>query len=205
MLEGLWSESILAWGIATFAGSSDVERTGAWIREPGALAPLAWLTLTYEFALPVALWTRRLRGGAMVVGAGFHLGIALATQVWSFSLAMIATYLLFADPDALERLVRRVRAEPAPLREPAGMAFHRRLLLETSRRSLSRTNPDRRGHGTFLNRSGFQSVDTQKSRRVGRVTRCGDLDDAGVIRALRTIPRVSGLRLRSFRRRASRP
>ncbi len=73
---------------------------------------ISLLSLILEFGLPLALWFRKTRPFALILGTVFHLGLYLAMDVLSFSLAMIATYLLFLEP---ETLVSRLR--PILLRE----------------------------------------------------------------------------------------
>ncbi len=67
---------------------------------------LSALTVVFEFGLPLALWFRKTRSMAIILGIGFHLGIFFGMDILNFSLAMIATYLLFLDP---ETLVTRLR------------------------------------------------------------------------------------------------
>ncbi len=73
---------------------------------------LSALTVVFELGLPLALWFRKTRPIAIILGFGFHLGIFLGMDILVFSLAMIGTYLLFLDP---ETLVARLR--PILLRE----------------------------------------------------------------------------------------
>ena len=80
-------------------GESAYRVLEGWTARPELFAPLAWFTLLCEFGLPVALWLPRLRMPAMCLGAAFHAGIAVSTEIWSFSIAMIGSYLLFADPE----------------------------------------------------------------------------------------------------------
>ena len=61
-----------------------------------------------EVALPVLLWPRRTRRLAIAVGVAFHLGIAFVMDIRVFSYAMIATYLLFLDPDTVPRALARL-------------------------------------------------------------------------------------------------
>ncbi len=76
------------------------------------LIALSVLSVLFEFGLPLALWFRKTRPFALILGIGFHLGIFLGMDIFNFSLAMIASYLLFLDP---ETLVSRLR--PNPLRD----------------------------------------------------------------------------------------
>jgi uncharacterized membrane protein YphA (DoxX/SURF4 family) len=75
-------------------------------------------TLAAELCLAVLIWNRRLRPWVLAVGVGLHLSIDLTLMVGFFSYAMIAMYVAFIDPDAVERVLRRLRARwrasPAP-------------------------------------------------------------------------------------------
>jgi hypothetical protein len=59
---------------------------------------LAWATAVLELSLPLALWSRRTRPAAILVGSSFHLAIALVMEIHVFSYAMVASYLLFLEP-----------------------------------------------------------------------------------------------------------
>ena len=77
---------------------------------------LAILSLALELFIPLALWHRKTRPLAIILGVAFHFMLYLAMDVFGFSFAMIGTYLLFIDPEAL---VARVRA--MILRHRAGL------------------------------------------------------------------------------------
>jgi len=70
------------------------------------LSAMAWLTLTLELLLPLALWHRRTRLAAVLLGLPFHLAIAAILEIQVFSLVMIASYVLFFDA---ERPASRLR------------------------------------------------------------------------------------------------
>ena len=75
---------------------------------PQTLILLSVLTVVFEFGLPIALWFRKTRPLAILLGTGFHLSIAMSMNIFTFSLAMIATYLLFIDPETLIARLRPV-------------------------------------------------------------------------------------------------
>lgn len=91
---------------------------------------LAWMTVILELLLPLALWFRRTRWPAALVGTAFHLSIAFLMDIHVFSYAVIASYLLFLDFDRrsleVERLVSWAsrNLEPQRLGLPAGRAPH---------------------------------------------------------------------------------
>ncbi len=69
---------------------------------------LAIFSVVLEFFLPLALWYRKTRTLAIIVGAGFHIFLYFAMDVFGFSLAMIGTYLFFIDQETLVTRVRTV-------------------------------------------------------------------------------------------------
>lgn len=75
-----------------------LDRMQAFVDSPENLAPLAWASVATEFFLCFALWSRRTRPLAILVGCGFHLQIAFLMDIPEFSVAMIASYLLFVAP-----------------------------------------------------------------------------------------------------------
>ena len=78
------------------------------------LMALSALTVVFEFGLPVALWFRKTRPTAIILGIGFHLGIFFGMDILNFSLAMIATYLLFLDPETLVARLRPIATQDRP-------------------------------------------------------------------------------------------
>jgi len=73
---------------------------------PENLVILAFLSVMIEFLVPFLLWIRKTRPAAMVVGTLFHLGIAFTMNIHVFSYSIIASYLLFLDPDTLPDMLR---------------------------------------------------------------------------------------------------
>jgi len=82
---------------ALFAGLLD------FLFKAETLMTLSIFTVVLEFALPLALWFRKARPYALILGTILHLGIALSMGIYTFSLAMIGSYLLFLDPRTLTR------------------------------------------------------------------------------------------------------
>ena len=85
------------------------------LSEP-TLMTLSAVTAVLEFGLPLALWFRKTRLIAIILGIGFHLGIFFTMNILNFTLAMIASYLLFLEPETLVSRLRpillRDRAKP---------------------------------------------------------------------------------------------
>jgi len=78
------------------------------------LMALSALTVVFELGLPLALWFRKTRPIAIILGIGFHLGIFFGMDILIFSLAMIATYLLFLDPETLVARLRPIATQDRP-------------------------------------------------------------------------------------------
>ena len=83
-------------------------------------AALAWATAALELSLPVAIWFRCTRWPAIVCGTFFHLSIAFVMEIHVFSYAMIGSYLLFLQPDALSRVASRLSRRLEALRLGSG-------------------------------------------------------------------------------------
>lgn len=106
--------------LGSLFSSASLEAALRWLEDPSHLVAVSWATVATEFALSVGLWWRRTRPLAMVVGLGFHLQIALLMSIWEFSAAMIASYVLFLEPDAVAAALGRLRGTAARLRAPRG-------------------------------------------------------------------------------------
>jgi hypothetical protein len=81
-------------------------------------AVLTYSALAVEASLAVGLWLPRLRYWVMAAGVGLHLGIEASLLIGWFSLAVIASYVVFVPPDDLRRVVARLR-RPGVLARPA--------------------------------------------------------------------------------------
>lgn len=83
-----------------------------WIQEmllsQPSLVAAALATLALELALPFTLWFRRTRVPSMIVGIGFHGSIMVLMNINTFSIAMMASYLLFLENDTLPNLARGI-------------------------------------------------------------------------------------------------
>jgi len=75
---------------------------------------ISLLSLILEFCLPLALWFRKTRPFALILGTGFHIGLYVAMDVLSFSLAMSAAYLLFLEPETLVSRLRPILLRDRP-------------------------------------------------------------------------------------------
>ena len=106
MLAALFSRDTLQW-------------IDAFVKEPSTWVIVSWVTVILELLLPFALWFRKTRRVAILFGIPFHLGIAWLMTIYTFSLAMIGSYILFLDPDALAARWERFKSRgtrPKPAR-----------------------------------------------------------------------------------------
>lgn len=63
----------------------------------------AWATVVLELSLAFALWSKRARPAAIAMGFVLHASVAWLLGVYTFSMVMVGSYLLFLDPDGLAR------------------------------------------------------------------------------------------------------
>ena len=82
--------------------------------DPQTVMVLSFLTVVLELGLPFALWFRKTRPMALILGIGLHLGILFSMNIINFSVAMIATYLLFLDPETLVTRLRSIATQDRP-------------------------------------------------------------------------------------------
>jgi hypothetical protein len=105
-----------------FLDPQTVERVSAACKNPDVMIVPSLLTIAIELTLPFLLWWPRARPLAMLAGVLFHLNIAIVMNIMAFSLAMIAGYLLFLDPETVPALLRRLarRMNLTPVRSGPG-------------------------------------------------------------------------------------
>jgi hypothetical protein len=104
----LWKLSGRDWleGSALFyaAQLEDFRRLGfpAWIVQDDRLSRVAtWGALAAELAIPILIWSRRARAGALILGLTLHASLELAMSIPLFEWYMAICFLLFVDPDDL--------------------------------------------------------------------------------------------------------
>ncbi len=95
-------------------------RLAFFLLEPQTLKALSVYTAVLEFVLPLTLWFRKTRPLAILLGISFHLFIFLTLNILNFTLAMIASYLLFLDPETLVARLRATVLRDRPAREGKG-------------------------------------------------------------------------------------
>jgi len=75
---------------------------------------ISLISVILEFGIPLALWFRKTRPYALILGIGFHIGLYLAMEVLEFSLVFIASYLLFLEPETLVSRLRPILLRDRP-------------------------------------------------------------------------------------------
>lgn len=73
---------------------------------PFLLALLAHVTVVWEIFFPAAIINPRTKYLWLLMGFGFHVGIALVLDLWGFSALMLSQYFLYIRTDEWERLKR---------------------------------------------------------------------------------------------------
>lgn len=96
------SGRLLSW----LFGADSMDRVREIVERPSTMIVPAVLTVLIEYGLSLALWFRRTRPVALIVGIGFHVGIAFLMNIGTFSYAMLGSYLLFLEPDTLRARLR---------------------------------------------------------------------------------------------------
>jgi hypothetical protein len=126
VLATVMSESITGGRVGRLLGGllspGALESFRATASQPEFWVPIAWTTVILELLLGFALWIPKIRPAAMVFGIAFHLAIGYTMKIDLFSAMMIASYVLFLDPETLPRLLDRRSAAPvraAPAVAPA--------------------------------------------------------------------------------------
>lgn len=71
---------------------------------------LTWGTLALEFSLWSLVWFRPCCYVVLILGVFLHVGIDIAMNLPVFEAVMISTYLLFIQPQDLERWLLKIRA-----------------------------------------------------------------------------------------------
>lgn len=70
---------------------------------------LTWGTLAIEFALWTLIWVKEFRYYVLGVGVLLHLAIEWSMNIPMFESQMICAYVVFIDPDDLQRFINRVK------------------------------------------------------------------------------------------------
>jgi hypothetical protein len=68
-----------------------------------------FLTVLFESYFAVLIWIRKIRPGVMIFGVCFHFGIGLVMALFNFTCVMLAPYVLWMDPETVERWTLKLR------------------------------------------------------------------------------------------------
>lgn len=79
-----------------------------WIKSVALLKIGSWLTLVLEFSLGVLIWLKRFRYPLLLLGLCFHLCLEYALNFPMFQWDVLTAYVLFIEPDDLNRVWRRL-------------------------------------------------------------------------------------------------
>lgn len=80
----------------------------AWAGQPIVLKLGSWITLALEFALGTLVWIKEFRYPLLAMGVLFHLTLEYALNVPMFQWDVLSAYILFVEPEDLERVLRRI-------------------------------------------------------------------------------------------------
>ncbi|MGA8595215.1 MAG: HTTM domain-containing protein [Bryobacteraceae bacterium] len=75
----------------------------SWFYDLAVLKLCGWFTLAFEFAFGILVWFKETRYAMLALGAVFHLSIEYMLNIQLFEWMMLATYVIFIDPDDLDR------------------------------------------------------------------------------------------------------
>jgi uncharacterized membrane protein YphA (DoxX/SURF4 family) len=81
---------------------------------PENMVPGAYATIALELFLAFALWWRRTRPAAILLGVAFHAIIGISMDIGTFGLIATSSYVLFVEPGRLERLRARLLGRELP-------------------------------------------------------------------------------------------
>lgn len=114
-----WDGDVLAYHLVHrhFAGGP----LAAWLSgQRWLVAPMGWVTVVFECLFPLLVWSRRVNPWLLVVGASFHLGIAVLMNVGKFSWIALSAYPVLLHPEVARGLWARLRRAPSePTRSAA--------------------------------------------------------------------------------------
>lgn len=89
---------------------------GIWLSDKLLLCQiLGWFTVFFEASFPVLVWLRNVNPIVLLLGAGFHLGIAASMNVGPFSWVSLAMYPILLHPDTARDLYQWLRKRRATI------------------------------------------------------------------------------------------
>jgi hypothetical protein len=103
-----WWDGTALWSI--FANPQMVIGDFLWLRHfPLLIVFLSFSTLLFEIYFPALVWVKAMKKPMLIAGLLFHAGIGIFMALWSFSLVMIAPYVLFLAPESVESILSSVK------------------------------------------------------------------------------------------------
>lgn len=69
---------------------------------------LTYVSIFYQILFPILIWSKKIKKPLLILGVGFHLGIAIIMGIFSFGLIMILSYSIFLDKEQLKWLKDKV-------------------------------------------------------------------------------------------------
>jgi hypothetical protein len=121
---GLWKLGSTEWRYGT--ALHYVLSNNGFARFPGSLPPGAaellavgtYLTLLWELSFPFLVAFRRTRAVGLAIGVALHLGMWLTIELGPFPWVMLASYVSYAEPARMARLVTAVKSSRRPKLAP---------------------------------------------------------------------------------------
>lgn len=102
-----WWTGEAVWRVAANFEHQSVDLT--WLAHvPWLVNLLTHATVFFEISFGFLIWNRRLRPVILSFGVLLHLGIGMFLGLWPFGLAMVFSYLCFASPVTVRRLLEPV-------------------------------------------------------------------------------------------------
>ena len=107
-LKGMsWWDGTALWTI--FGNTQILMYDLTWLKHfPIFISVMTFTTVIFEIYFPVMMLIPRIRYYWLLLGAGFHVGIALLIGIWPFSLVMMSTYFLFIEPRILRKYIQKI-------------------------------------------------------------------------------------------------
>ena len=102
-----WWEGTAIWEALSFYDFTLVDFSFL-LAYPLLAGVLTAFTILFEIYFPVLVWVPKLRKMLLLAGLLLHIGIALALNIYFFSLIMLSAYILFIPPEALRKLLRKL-------------------------------------------------------------------------------------------------
>lgn len=104
---GSWWDGTALWTVLANSQISAFDFT--WMRAfPTVIAVATFTTIAFEIYFPVLVWFKQTAKFLLALGLFFHVGIAFALALPTFSAVMLAPYLLFLSEETLQTAKNRL-------------------------------------------------------------------------------------------------